>query len=132
MKFFTRITLALLMTVTVAFAEEPISIESADSQNAIQTESTGEIEAAEPAAPADPLAATPEVELASAEAASTSETVSLSPAPWSETMGSLRTGGVPEGQRSPNELQDVSWTNNHLVIGAGALIVILLIIILVA
>ena len=132
MKLFSPIALALLMTVASASAEEPAPIESIDSQIAIETELAAELTEADAAAPADLSDTTPEVQLASAEAASSSETVTVSPAPWTETMGSLRTGGVPEGMTPPNELRDISWSNNRLVIGAGALIVILLIIILVA
>jgi hypothetical protein len=126
MKLATQIALALLLTSASAFAEEPQTAntdgELADDTVVVESDATAEV-----------AITSNEVELASTgTSASSSETVSVSPAPWSETMSSMRTGGVPEGTTSPNELHSISWSNNHLVIGAGALIVILLIIILVA
>lgn len=117
MKFFSRIALALLLTAPSAFAEEVGIVPD------VQTEST---ECAQVEAPVGAESAAPTVELASA-----SSKTSVSPAPWSETMSSYRTGyGSPEGTSTPNELHEINWSDDKLVIGAGALLIILLLIII--
>lgn len=133
MKFVSRIALALLLTFGSAFAEEVVPTDPAEAGIVpdLQTESTEAAQAVE-AVPTElalaPVGAeSPAVELASA----SSETMSVSPAPWSETMSSFRTGyGAPEGTSSPNELHEINWSDDKLVIGAGALLIILLLIII--
>jgi hypothetical protein len=118
MKFFSRIAFALLLTFGSAFAEEVVVTDPTDTGIVpdLQTES-------ESAAPVG--------DAASVELASSSEIATVSPAPWSETMSSYRAGyGTPEGTSTPNELHEINWSDDKLVIGAGALIVILLLIII--
>jgi hypothetical protein len=138
MKHFSRIALALLLTVASAFAEEVIPMDAAgdgtvpDLQQAespvvpLIAEGTA-VETGDSLSEESPAG----VELASTEAASSSENVSVTPAPWTDTMSSLRTGGSPEGARNPNELQAINWSDEKtLLIGAGVLLFIILLIVI--
>ena len=123
MQFFSRIALALFLTAASAFAEEVVPVDT-DQTGIVPTQLALATEGAT-GSQSTTVADVTGIELAS------SETSSLAPTPWSETMSSFRLGnGSPEGTSSPNELREINWSDDKLVIGAGALIIILLLIIL--
>jgi hypothetical protein len=140
MKLFSRIALALFLTAASAFAEEVVPTMDSAERGIVP-----DVEQAQPAeelqvvdAAADEALSMPGVEesstgieLASVESTSSSHSASIAPAPWSDTMSAIRTGGSPEGTRSPNELHDVTWSEDKILIGAGVLLLIILLIVLI-
>jgi hypothetical protein len=140
MKLFSRIALALLLTIASAFAEEVVptmdsagkgivpDVDQTEPAEGVQVVDTADDEAVSNPGVED---SSPGIELASAQTTSSSETASVSPAPWSDTMSALRTGAPPEGTRSPNELHDITWSEDKILIGAGVLLLIILLIVLI-
>jgi hypothetical protein len=139
MKLFSRIAFTLLLTIASAFADEVVPMDSAEKGIVPDVDQTEPAEGVQVVDPADDEAvsnpgvedSSPGIELASAQSISSSETASVSPAPWSDTMSAMRTGGSPEGARSPNELHEISWSEDKILIGAGVLLLIILLIVLI-
>jgi hypothetical protein len=142
MKLFSRIALALLLTIASAFAEEVVpTMDSAEKGIVPDVDQTKPAEGVQVVDAADDEAVSSSgfedsdagIELASVsvQSPSSSETASISPEPWSDTISALRTGGSPEGTRSPNELHDITWSEDKILIGAGVLLLIILLIVLI-
>jgi len=130
MQFFSRIALALFLTSACAFAEELVPTDPMDTGNVTVVETVGS-QTIDRTAEAAPATSGEESTTLSADAASatSSEIASVSPAPWTDTMSSFRSGGSPEGARNPNELHAINWSDEKtLLIGAGILIFIILLI----